>query len=225
MKLNPGYLWSLWKNNPRSRVYFMVLFLIPVPVLILLIAVFYRLPCTNKTTEEIRNSFQMGYEIEKEKAGTSDKEMKVAMDNWERIRRKIPHSYEAVSNLIFELNRFVSSKGFEMDYTLGELDPDFNGVTGLSLLPVNLKLKVKGIDTNQKEYIPPGLDSFVTLLHDIVKIHYGVDLSNVVVKGMGNGIKTMEVRINIYGLVLTVHYIVLMRGVRVFYAIYCSSTN
>ena len=198
MKLTPGYLWSLWKNNPRSRVCFMVLFLIPVPVLILSITVFYRLPCTNKTTEEIRNSYQMEYEIEKERAVISDKEMKVAIDNWEVIRRKIPYSYEAVSNIIFDLNKLVSSKGFEMVYTLEELDPDFNGVTGLSLLPVNLKLKVKDIDINQKEYIAPGLDSFVELLHDIVNIYYGVDLSNVVVKGIGNGIKTMEVRIDLW---------------------------
>ncbi len=198
MKLKPAYFWSLWKNNPWSRVYFFLLFLIPIPVLILSITIFYRLPCITKATEEIRNFFQIRYEIERVKVDTSDKEMKIAMNNWEGVRKKIPDSYEAVSNLIIDLKRFVSSRGFEMNYTLGELKPDFNGAMGLSLLPVNLKLKVKEIDTNQNESVPVGLVQFVELLHEIVKSYYGVDLAGVMVTGIGDGIKVINVSINLW---------------------------
>jgi hypothetical protein len=188
----------LWKNNPWSRVYFFLLFLIPIPVLILSITMFYRLPCITKATEEIRNFLQIRYEIERVKVDTSDKEMKIAMNNWEGVRKKIPDSYEAVSNLIIDLKRFVSSRGFEMNYTLGELKPDFNGAMGLSLLPVNLKLKVKEIDTNQNESVPVGLVQFVELLHEIVKSYYGVDLAGVMVTGIGDGIKVINVSINLW---------------------------
>jgi hypothetical protein len=198
MKLKPAYFWSLWKNNPWSRVYFFLLFLIPIPVLILSITMFYRLPCISEATEEIRNFLQIRYEIEREKVDTSDKEMKIAVNNWEGVRKKIPDSYEAVSNLIIDLKRFVSSRGFEMNYTLGELKPDFNGAMGLSLLPVNLKLKVKEIDTNQNESVPVGLVQFVELLHEIVKSYYGVDLAGVVVTGIGDGIKVINVSINLW---------------------------
>ncbi len=198
MKLKSGYFWSLWKDNPWSRVYFLLMFLIPVPVLILCITIFYRLPCITMATEEIRDPIQIRYEIEREVVATSDKEMKIAMNSWEGVRKKIPDSYEAVSNLIIDLKKFVSSRGFEMNYTLGELKSDVKGVAGLSLLPINLKLKVKEIDTNQNESVPVGLIQFVELLHDIVKNCYGVDLSNVVVNGMGKGIRTMDVSIDLW---------------------------
>ncbi len=198
MKLKPGYFWSLWKNNPWSRVYFFLMFLIPIPVLILCITIFYRLPCITKTTEEIRNPIQIRYEIEREIVATSDKKMKIAINSWEGVRKKIPDGYEAVSSLIIDLKRFVSSRGFDMSYTIGELEPDVGGVTGLSLLPINLKLEVSGIGTNQNGSVSVGLTQFVDLLHDIVKSYYGVDLSNVVVEGMGKGIKLMEVSINLW---------------------------
>ncbi len=178
--------------------YFFLLFLIPIPVLILSITIFYRLPCIAKATEEIRNSVQIRYEIEREKVTTSDKEMKIAMNNLEGVRKKIPDSYEAVSNLIIDLKRFVSSRGFKMSYKLGDLEPDFNGATGLSLLPINIKLKVKEIDANQNESVPVGLVQFVELLHDIVKSYYGVDLTGVVVTGIGDGIKVIDVSINLW---------------------------
>jgi hypothetical protein len=166
--------------------------------LILFITIFYRLPCITKATEEIRNSVQIRYEIERENVNTSDNEMKIAMNNWEDVRKKIPDSYEAVSHLIIDLKRFVSFRGFKMSYTLGELKPDFNGATGLSLLPMNLKLKVKEIDTNQDESIPVGLIQFVELLHEIVKSYYGVDLAGVVVTGTGEGVKVIDVSINLW---------------------------
>ncbi|MCP4265302.1 MAG: hypothetical protein GY777_06965 [Candidatus Brocadiaceae bacterium] len=198
MKQKPGYFWSIWKNNPWSRVYFFLLFLFPLPVLILYITIFYRLPCITKATEEIRNPVQIRYEIERETVATSNKEMRIAMNNWDGVRKELPDGYEAVSNLIIDLKRFVSSRGFELEYTLGELKSDIKGATGLSLLPINLKLKVRGIDTNQNESVPVGLGQFVGLLHDIVKSYYGVDLINVDVNGVGEGIRTMEVSINLW---------------------------
>ncbi len=198
MKMKSGYFWSLWKDNPWSRVYFMFLFLIPIPLLIVSITLFYRLPCINKATEEIENSLQVRYEVEREKIATSDKEMKFAMNNWEGVRKKIPHSYEAVSNLIIDLNRFVSSRGFEMSYTLGELKPAYNREVVLSLLPINLKLSVSGIDANQTKSVPTGTIQFVRLLHEIVNSYYGVDLAGVVVTGIGDGIKVIDVSINLW---------------------------
>ncbi len=198
MKLKSDYFLSLWKDNPWSRVYFMLLFMIPMPLLILYITIYHRLPCVDKATDEINQSIQLRYEVEREKVVTSDKEMKIAMNNWEDVRREIPDSYEAVSNLIIELNRFVSSRGFDMSYTMGELEPDVSGDTILSLLPINLKLKVRGINTNQNGFASVGLDQFVDLLHGIIENYIGVDLSNVVVKGMGEGIRTMDVSINLW---------------------------
>ena len=197
MKLKPAYFWSLWKDNPWSRVYFL-LFLITISVLILSITIFYRLPCINKATEETRNFYQIRYEIEREKVDTSDKEMKIAMNNLEGVRKKIPDSYEAVSNLIIDIKRFVSSRGFEMRYNLGELKPAYNGAMGLSLLPLNLKLTVPEIDANQTKSVPTGTIQFVKLLHEIVKSYYGLDLAGVVVTGIGDGIKVIDVSINLW---------------------------
>ncbi len=198
MKMKPVYFWSLWKNNPWSRVYFFLLFLIPIPVLILSITIFYRLPCITKTTEEIRNFSIIRYEAEREKVATSVKEMNIAMNNWEGVRKKIPDSYEAVSNLIIDLKRFVSSRGFKMSYNLGKLKPAYNGAVGLSLLPLNLKLTVPQIDANQTKSVPTGTIQFVELLHEIVKSYYGVDLAGVVVTGIGDGIKVIDVSINLW---------------------------
>lgn len=198
MKLKPAYFWSLWKNNPWSRVYFFLLFLIPISVLILSITMFYRLPCITKATEEIRDFSQIRYEIEREKVDTSDKEMKIAINNWEGVRKKIPDSYEAVSNLIIDLKRFVSFRGFKMSYNLGELKPAYNGAVGLSLLPLNLKLTVQEIDANQTEPVLTGTIQFVELLHEIVKSYYGVDLAGVMVTGIGDGIKVIDVSINLW---------------------------
>lgn len=198
MKLKPAYFWSLWKNNPWSRVYFFLLFLIPIPVLILSITIFYRLPCITKATEEIRDFSQLRYEIEREKIDTSVKEMKIAINSWESVRKKIPDSYEAVSNLIIDLKRFVSSRGFKMSYNLGELKPAYNGAVGLSLLPLNLKLTVSEIDANQTKSVSTGTIQFVELLHEIVKSYYGVDLAGVVATGIGNGIKVIDVSINLW---------------------------
>ncbi len=198
MKLKPAYFWSLWKNNPWNRMYFFLLFLIPIPVLILSITIFYRLPCITKATEENRKFFQIRYEIERLKVDTSDKQMKIAMNNLEGVRKKIPDSYEAVSNLINDLNRFVSSKGFKMSYNLGELQPAYNGAVGLSLLPLNLKLTVLETNTNQTKSVHTGTIRFVDLLHEIVKSYYGVDLAGVVVTGIGYGIKVIDVSTNIW---------------------------
>ncbi len=198
MKLKSSYFWSLWNNNPKSRVYFMILFVIPIPLLILSLSMFYRLPCINDATEEINNSIQIGYEVEREEIATSDKEMKIAMDNWEGVRKRLPDSYKAVARLVIDLNNFMSSMGFEMNYTLGGLDSDINGVRGLSLLPINLKLKVRGIGANQNRSAQVELEHFVEMLHSVVTGYYGVNLSNVAVNGIGEGIRTMEVSINLW---------------------------
>ena len=198
MKRKSGYFWSLWKNNPKSRVYFMLLFVIPMPLLILSVSIFYRLPRVNDATEEINNSMQIRYEVEREEIATSGKKMKIAMDSWEGVRKELPDSYEAVSKLIIDLSSFMSSMGFEMSYSLGVLDPDIDGVKGLSLLPINLKLKVKGIGPNQNGSANVGLEHFVEMLHGLVTGYHGIDLSNVVVNGLGEGIRTMEVSINLW---------------------------
>ncbi len=198
MKLIPAFFWSLWKNNPWSRVYFFLLFLISIPVLIFSITIFYRLPCITKANEEIRNFFQIKYKIEREKVDTSDEEMKIAINNWEGVRRKIPDSYEAVSSLIIDLNRFVSFRGFKMSYNLGEPKPAYNGAVVLSLLPLNLELTVPENDANQTKSVSTGTIQFVELLHEIVKCYYGVDLAGVVVTGIGDGIKVIDVRINLW---------------------------
>lgn len=199
MKIKHGYLWQLYKKSgPWVRLYFVLLFLIPIPVLILSITIFYRLPCISKTTEEISHSIQVMYETEREKINTSDKEMEIAMNDWENVRKEIPDSYEAVSNLIIDLRRFVSSRGFKMSYKLGELKPAYNGAVGLSLLPLNLKLTVPEVDANQTKSVSAGTIQFIELLHEIVKSYYGVDLAGVVVTGIGDGIKIIDVNINLW---------------------------
>ncbi|GAX62692.1 dioxygenase [Candidatus Scalindua japonica] len=170
----------------------------PVPILILFVSLYHRLPRITEATDEIIQSVQLRYEVEREKVDTSDKEMKIAMNNWKNTRKRIPDSYDAVSDLIIDLNRFASSRGFDMSYTMGELVPDVSGEIALSLLPINLKLKVKGINTNQHAPVSVGLVQFVELLHGIVESYFGVDLSKVVVKGMGEGIRTMDVSINLW---------------------------
>ncbi|WP_096896085.1 hypothetical protein [Candidatus Scalindua japonica] len=198
MKIKVGYFWSLWQRNPWYRVYFFLFFLMPVPILILFVSLYHRLPRITEATDEIIQSVQLRYEVEREKVDTSDKEMKIAMNNWKNTRKRIPDSYDAVSDLIIDLNRFASSRGFDMSYTMGELVPDVSGEIALSLLPINLKLKVKGINTNQHAPVSVGLVQFVELLHGIVESYFGVDLSKVVVKGMGEGIRTMDVSINLW---------------------------
>lgn len=198
MKLKSAYFWSLWKNKPFSRVYFFLFLLIPIPALIFSITIFYRLPCINKATEEIRISSQIKYEIEREKINTSVKEMNIALNSWEDVRKKLPDNYEAVSSLINDLKRFASSRGFKMSYSLDELKPAYNGAVGLSLLPINLKLTVLKIDANQTESVPAGTIQFVELIQEIVKSYYGVDLAGIVVTGIGNGIEVIDVSINLW---------------------------
>lgn len=189
---------SLWMNRPLNRLFFMVFFLILVPVLILSVTFFYRQPLIKQATVEIKSSILLRKEIERAKAACSEKEMKIAVANWENVRKKVPGSYEAVSELILELNRFASFRGFKMSYSLGELKPAYNGAAGLSLLPLNLKLTVPEIKANQTKSVPTGTVQFVELLHEIVKSYYGADLSGIVVTGTGDGIKVIEVSINLW---------------------------
>ncbi len=198
MKMKCGYFLSLWKNNPMGRLYFMLLFLIPIPALILSIAIFYRLPCINETTKEVESSILLRVETERAKAACSEKEMKIAMANWEDIRKKVPGSYEAVSDWVSDLNRFVFFRGFKMSYSLGELKPAYNGSVDLSLLQLNLKLAVPKIDASQTKFASTGTIQFVELLREIVKNYYCADLAGVVVTGSEGGIKEIDVSINLW---------------------------
>ncbi len=85
-----------------------------------------------------------------------------------------------------------------MGYNLGKLKPGYNGAVGLSLLPLNLKLTVPGINANRTKSVPTGTIQFVELLHEIVKSYYGVDLAGVVVTGIGDGINVIDVSINLW---------------------------
>lgn len=198
MKMKLGYYRLLWKNNPWGRFFFILLFLIPVSALILSLAIFYRLPSISETTEDIKSVTLLRGEIERTKAVCSEKEMKIAMSNWDDTRKRVPGSYEAVSDRISELNKFVSIKGFRMNYSLGELKPAFNGATGLSILPLNLKLTVVKFDASQTKSVSIGTIQFVELLHELVQSYYCADLAGVVVTGTGDGIKVIDVSINLW---------------------------
>jgi hypothetical protein len=189
---------TLWVSRPLNRLYIMVFLLIPVPVLTLSVTYFYREPLIEQTTEETKSSLLLWNEIESVKAAGPEKEMKIAMANWEDVREKIPGSYEAVSDWILDLNRFISLRGFKMSYNLGELKPAYKGAADLSLISLNLKLTVPVIDANQTKSVSIGTIQFVELLHEIVESYYGVDLVGLEITGIGDGIKTMNVSINLW---------------------------
>ncbi len=186
---------SLWMNRP----YFMLFFLVPIPVLILSITLSYRLPLISKATEEIKSALSLRGEIERAKAATSEKEMEIAVGNWEAVRKRVPGNYETVSDWISDLNSFISLRDFKVSgYNLGELKPAYKGTVGLSLLPINLKLTVQEIDENQMKPVSTGTIQFVELLHEMVESYYGVDLAGLVVTGIGNGINVIDVSINLW---------------------------
>lgn len=188
----------LWLNKSWTRVYFMAFFLVPIPVALLLTSIFWRLPLVKQATEEMKHIIQLNNEIETMMATYTDKDMEDAETNWEQVRNKVPGSYEDVSYLIEDLIKLVSSRGFVMNYTLADLKPAYHEVEGLSLLPISVKLMGRGIDANQTGFVPAGLVQFVELLHEIANNYYGVDLASVMVTGIGDGIKIMDVNFNLW---------------------------
>lgn len=189
---------SLWLHKPWTRVYFMAFFLVPVPLAFLLISIFGRLPHIAQATEEMKHVLQLNNEIETMMATCTDKDIEDAKIGWEQVRNKMPGSYEDVSSLIGDLIKLVSSRGFVMNYTLADLKPAYHEVVGFSLLPLNVKLMVRGIDANQTRSVPAGMFQFIELLHEIVNSYYGVDLVSVMVTGIGDGIKMMDVNFNLW---------------------------
>ncbi len=189
---------SLWVGKPLNRLYFIGFFLIFVPVLILSVTIFNRQPLIKQATEEINSSTLLWAEIESAKAVCSEKEMNIALANWEDVRRRLPGSYDDVSEWILELNRHVSLRGLKMSYNLGELRPAYKGSMSLSLLPINLKMIIQGVGAIQNKSATIKTRQFVELLHEMVKSSHGVDIASVLVIGTGDGIKSINVSINLW---------------------------
>ncbi len=85
-----------------------------------------------------------------------------------------------------------------MSYKLGELKPAYNGAVGFSVLPIDLKLTVSEVDAKDAKSAPIGTDQFIEFLHEIVKTYHSTDLSGVVLTGTGDGIKGIDVSINLW---------------------------
>ena len=187
-----------WLYRPWNRVLFMVFILIPIPVVFLSISLYCRLPAIERATREIKSSFWLSEEVERAKASRTEEKIEIAMTHWEDVLRTFPDSYEDVSYWIMDLVRFVSLSGFKMSYKLGELKQARQEIEEISLLPIKVKLIVQRIDSNQSESVPAGIIQFVELLREIVTSYHGVDLAGAMVTGSGNGIKTMNVDLNLW---------------------------
>lgn len=198
MNLKIDYLKSMWQHKPWARIYFLVLLFIPIPAALLVTTFFFRLPYIKHTQEERNVLSLLNSEIELMASTCTDEDMRVAGINWEQIRSKVPGSYEDVSYLIEDLIKFASSRGFAMNYTLGGLKPAYHEAVGFSLLPLNVKLMVQGINAKQARSGPVGLVQFIELLHEISKGYFGIDISDIMVTGTGDGIRAMDVNLNLW---------------------------
>lgn len=194
MKLSITNFKSLWRTKPWFRVYLFALFLIPVPTIFLIISFFFTLPKIGKLENEINIPQQIREEIERTKGYWPENDEKAVRESIEEIRKNVPNSYEDVLYWVKDLISLAFSKGFVMTYTLGDLLPAHNGAVGFSLLPLDVKLKVKR-EANKET---SGLIIFLKMLREIMENHYGVDLTNITVTGSGVDLNEIDLNLNLW---------------------------
>ena len=146
---------SLWLHEPWSRVLFLVFFFIPVPLILIGTSYFVRLPLVHQTNQEMNRPFLLHEEIKKLELSWPEKEAGIVRENWEEVRKKLPRSYEDVSNWIEEIDKLSYSAGFKMTYKLDDLKLATEGIIGLWLIPLNIKLKAVQILSNQTGVVSP----------------------------------------------------------------------
>lgn len=202
MKLNLDYVKLLWQLKPWIRVSLLVFFLVPIPTSLLAISFFYRLPHIKQAEEEIRRPLRLKMEIDEMMAAGNEKDLEIIKARWEEIRNKVPGSYEDVSYFIENFVKFISSRGFSINYMLGELKPAYQEMVGFSILPIKANLMIKRINVNQTADktmdAPVGLVEYIELLHEIVSNYFGVDLVGIRVIGTGSEIRTIHVSFNLW---------------------------
>jgi hypothetical protein len=189
---------SVWREKPLFRVYLILIILIPIPLILVSVSIFFRLPAIKKVTHQMKSSVWFLEEIENTKSTYTESKMQRAWTDWENVRNNIPDSFEEVSDRISDIIQTISSRGFKMSYKLGELKSAYHGASDLSVLPLSVKMKRQGSDANQTGSVPIGIVQFIDLLREIDSIYYGIDLAGLLVTGIGDGIKTMNVDFNLW---------------------------
>ncbi|MGR3178350.1 MAG: hypothetical protein ACUZ8E_09880 [Candidatus Anammoxibacter sp.] len=193
MNIKLSNIKALWINKPLIRVYFLLSVLIPVPVGLFVTSFFFRIPRVNQIKEGKMEVLPLRSEVGRLKLSWSEDEEKLARANLEDVRGKIPGSYEDVLDWVKDLTSLMSSKGFDMGYTLGGLKTAYDGVKGLSTLPVHVNLRAGGAVENQEVTTASRLNVFLGTLKDIIENHYGFDLVGLTVLGAGDGVSEINV--------------------------------
>ena len=194
MKLNAvGKLKSLWTDKPWTRVIAAVFFIIPLSVFLLWFSVYQRLPVMEEITREVTLPHRLRAEIAQAKLRWDGAGAGIARDRLEEIIKRVPDSYDKLSELIQKINALASSNGFIMKYSLGDIMPADERIVGFSLLPINLKLKIPDAAPINKGRAPAGLEQFIRMIKNIVDTYYGIDIADIAIVGEGNGIKEMDV--------------------------------
>ncbi len=197
MKLyNPKKL--QWLYGPRNRVLFFLFILVPIPVVLFSISLYHRLPEYERATLELKSSFWLRDEVEREKRAGTEEKIEIAKTHWEDVKRDFPDSYEGVSDWIMDLSRFISARGFRMSFKMDELRQAGQGVEGISLLPIKVTLMVKRVNSGQTGSDLAEIIQFVELLREIVTNYHEVDLAGAMMTSSGDGTKTMNVDFNLW---------------------------
>lgn len=196
MKLyNPKKL--QWLYGPRNRVLFFLFILVPIPVVLFSISLYHRLPEYERATLELKSSFWLRDEVEREKRAGTEEKIEIAKTHWEDVKRDFPDSYEGVSDWIMDLSRFISARGFRMSFKMDELRQAGQGVEGISLLPIKVTLMVKRVKGQTGSELAEIIQ-FVELLREIVKYYHEVDLAGAMMTSSGDDTKTMNVDFNLW---------------------------
>lgn len=196
MKLyNPKKL--QWLYGPRNRVLFFLFILVPIPVVLFSISLYHRLPEYERATLELKSSFWLRDEVEREKRAGTEEKIEIAKTHWEDVKRDFPDSYEGVSDWIMDLSRFISARGFRMSFKMDELRQAGQGVEGISLLPIKVTLMVKRVKGQTGSELAEIIQ-FVELLREIVTNYHEVDLAGAMMTSSGDDTKTMNVDFNLW---------------------------
>ncbi len=189
---------SLWLHKPWSRVLFLVFFFIPVPLSLMGISNFYRLPLVDQTNLEMNRPFLLNEEIRKLELSWPEQEAGITRKIWEEEKTKVPGSYEEVSSWIEEIDRLAYSAGFKMSYKLDDLKTAGEGIIGFWLIPLNIKLKAIKIVSSQAGVPSAGTPDFIKLLKEIMNSNDGLDLEQVTVLGTTVDLKEIDVAFTLW---------------------------
>ncbi len=181
-----------WINKPKLRFYLFVFFLLPVPIAIFITSLFFRMPKSDLDKTTMSNYLRKRDEITKMKLLWSDSKEKSIRSDWENAKENIPTNYEDVLFWMEDFQKFVSSRGFDMSYTLEEVIPHATNQSGFARLPIKMSLKVREKYVENQEFFRSWLQIFIDTIKTVLDKNDNLDLGDITARGEGYSISEID---------------------------------